>query len=764
MKKKIGKTIYLHIGMGKTGTSALQFFFRANSDLLANEGILYPSTGTDKDKTAHHLFAASLWEKRPYWMPKPPMTTEQYIKNIVDKSNEHNLNKILISSEWLFFIPTNQIFKLRNLLSDIKLKIKIICYIRRIDSFLPSCLHQAIKAQGTIIERNQYSDVETIPFIKNTILGVSNSLKTWLDSFPKENFVIRPYEKEQFEGGNIFSDFLDILGIKSRHSFVVPPKNFNSRLTHDALDFKRLVNIILSDSPEKTTLFINPLLSYSAKEDISTTAFFHTDSDLLSPEIRYNAYKKNTEFYKHIAKEYLNREDGRLFYNPTPDMNAQWEPYPGLSSRKAEKIIAFLWENHTSQIKMLHQVLSSCKLDKNVIISEARNILLPSLERVVEKGAIDHKVNAKKAQPTIYLHIGTANTSTTSIQKFICKNLSLFSEHNYYYPESGRVDGCHHCIAFSWGNHNAFKNRFNIHEDQLSRLSDELHAHQTKNIIISSECLLLSTVKWEELISVFPHKKIRIIAYLSRQDSFITSRYMGLVKGNQILDPPDEWIRANYYPNEYLGILNRLSSYVGKNNIIVRAYERQQFVGGSILSDFCDILSIPFTDDFSISENNFNPHLNRDALEFNRLVNTVFSAQSTPYIFSGLLTQYSLKKQSEENLSCRNNTLFPPSKCLEILTDCEKVNSKIAREYLGREDGRLFFDPLPDPDEPWEPYTGLSEETAEEIVNFLFDKNAHLTVRLYKSLAEAKSDEPYLQEAKEILIPPLSKITPQFVK
>jgi hypothetical protein len=165
-----------------------------------------------------------------------------------------------------------------------------------------------------------------------------------------------------------------------------------------------------------------------------------------------------------------------------------------------------------------------------------------------------------------------------------------------------------------------------------------------------------------------------------------------------------------------------------------------------------------FTSGSSLSAGQF--FLNRDALEFNRLVNTVFNAQNAPYIFSGLLTQYSLKKQPEKNISYRKHDLFPPSKCLEILTDCEKVNSKIAREYLNREDGRLFFEPLPDPDEPWVPYPGLSKENAEEIVDFLFDKNPKLTVRLYHSLTEAKPDGPYLQDAKEILLPPLSKLIP----
>lgn len=364
-------------------------------------------------------------------------------------------------------------------------------------------------------------------------------------------------------------------------------------------------------------------------------------------------------------------------------------------------------------------------------------------------------------QPIIYLHVGTAKTGTSALQNFVGENLDRFAKYGYYYPETGRVNNCHHGIAFYWGNQDAFKKIFDVHEDQLSRFSDELYAHRDKHILISSECLLLSTVNWDEFLATLPHDNIKIIVYFRRQDLLLASRYRELVKGNQIILPPAEWIEKNFFPNEYLGILNRLSSYVEKDNIIVRVYERQQFVGGSIFSDFCDTFSIPLTDDFVISEKNFNPRLSRNALDFNRLLNTVFDDRSNPYIFSSLLTQYSLKEKPEDNLAFRNYGLFSPRKCREILAACENVNTKIAREYLGREDGRLFYEQPPDPDEAWEPYPGLSVEKAEEIVHFLFEKQPDLAVRLYHALTEAVSDEPYLQKAKEILLPPLSNVTPR---
>ncbi|HNQ42503.1 MAG TPA: hypothetical protein PKL22_10430, partial [Saprospiraceae bacterium] len=39
------KTLILHVGMGKTGTTALQNFFWRNRDVLAHHDIAYPETG-----------------------------------------------------------------------------------------------------------------------------------------------------------------------------------------------------------------------------------------------------------------------------------------------------------------------------------------------------------------------------------------------------------------------------------------------------------------------------------------------------------------------------------------------------------------------------------------------------------------------------------------------------------------------------------------------------------------------------------------------
>jgi hypothetical protein len=274
---------------------------------------------------------------------------------------------------------------------------------------------------------------------------------------------------------------LSNIDVKDSELFIIPEGSVNKSLTLDALEYKRLVNSI-STPNEARIDFANPIVRYSEQER-ETSPTEHERRFLLSPLDRISLLKQLETDYAFIAHEYLGREDKRLFYDSPPDPNEQWQPYPGLQPEKAQIITQFLHECRPGIVNSLHQRLSSARRDTDEYINEAKEILLPSLQRVLAKGAPGKKKNINKIQPTIYLHVGTAKTGTTALQNFFGKNLGRFAEHGYYYPETGRVHDCHHGIAFYWGNHDAFKKRFDVNEDQLTRLSDELYTHREQTYI-----------------------------------------------------------------------------------------------------------------------------------------------------------------------------------------------------------------------------------------------------------------------------------------
>ena len=136
--------------------------------------------------------------------------------------------------------------------------------------------------------------------------------------------------------------------------------------------------------------------------------------------MNFQDLKKVETDYSIIASEFLGRKDGRLFYDPLPDPNELWQPYPGLRPEKAEVISQFLYKRHPNMIKSVYQRLSSAEYEKKEYITEARDTLIPPLERVLK-----NRRNAKFDIKILYSHennekkfnLGAINTFEYSTSK-----------------------------------------------------------------------------------------------------------------------------------------------------------------------------------------------------------------------------------------------------------------------------------------------------------------------------------------------------------
>ena len=60
-----------------------------------------------------------------------------------------------------------------------------------------------------------------------------------------------------------------------------------------------------------------------------------------------------------------------------------------------------------------------------------------------------------------------------------------------------------------------------------------------------------------------------------------------------------------------------------------------------------------------------------------------------------------------------------PEQRIQIIEKYQKQNENVAREYLDREDGILFYDEPPSLNEPWAPYPGINEESQKRIERHL---------------------------------------------
>ena len=88
--------LFLHIGHGKTGTSAIQSALAIASEDLAKRGINYPIQQSLRDRASRLEITSGNWE------PTPEISLSDQLIDLAEKN--HAESRIILSSESLFWL------------------------------------------------------------------------------------------------------------------------------------------------------------------------------------------------------------------------------------------------------------------------------------------------------------------------------------------------------------------------------------------------------------------------------------------------------------------------------------------------------------------------------------------------------------------------------------------------------------------------------------------------------------------------------------
>lgn len=355
----MNKTLYIHIGGHKTGTSAIQEFLFLNRKRLMNKGYLYPLTGGKK----HHFIPLGL-QNRPFHT-NPKELTRSFVKEIQESKQEN----IVISSEVFEMLHYEEISRLKELITD-EFLVKIIFYMRRQDLNIESRYNQLIRASARLEKKfDEYFNDNSFQ-----VLDYYALLLPWRQAFGKENVIVRVYEKEQLPNG-LFDDFLNAIGLDLDKTYKIPTESINPSLNWDLVEIIRLCNIHFKEDPNFHRYLLNALSRIHLKNTIP-----NGKQDLLSPQQRHDIAERFSESNEKVAREYLGRKDGRLFYAPLPDLDEPWEPYNGLTVEIFVPIFAqMLYNIHKKNQKKIKNVRMPI-YDKYSMI---RNRILSVLKRYI---------------------------------------------------------------------------------------------------------------------------------------------------------------------------------------------------------------------------------------------------------------------------------------------------------------------------------------------------------------------------------------------
>lgn len=312
------KTLYIHIGTPKTGTSAIQYFCRLNEDALLQKGICFPDLGfrfpgIGQNRNAYflsHKIVDAQKKRLPEEEARERETGFVKLEKLFEKQD-----RVLISDEHIWNEKEIDVAWLKNLqerMGKAGVTIKVIVYLRRQDQVIHSYWAQQVK-EGMELSFSEYIEKKKYCYFQ---LDYQKRLQVFVDALGRENVVVRCYEKGQYLGTEhtIISDFLHIFGIVLDQDFQERDSVRNTSLHGIYLEVKRLLN----QNPvfcTKQNFSVGYLQRIQEGDQLSAA---RKNDGFSGGEIR-NCVSGFLSGNEYIAREFLGRGDGHLFYEEIGD-------------------------------------------------------------------------------------------------------------------------------------------------------------------------------------------------------------------------------------------------------------------------------------------------------------------------------------------------------------------------------------------------------------------------------------------------------------
>lgn len=180
------------------------------------------------------------------------------------------------------------------------------------------------------------------------------------------------------------------------------------------------------------------------------------------------------------------------------------------------------------------------------------------------------------------LHIGTHKTGTSSLQQAFFANRHNLHRHGVVYPETGLHPNAHAHYKLSFALRGEKPGRIGLPEDWKNRLREEMASAQIS--VVSSELFHEKIQDPESVATLFPPDQTLIVMYLREPVSYMASLYQQRIKTNNLSMNLEDFVKYNGF--SYVNTIDKWSQIFGKENVILRLYDRETLLDGDIVADF----------------------------------------------------------------------------------------------------------------------------------------------------------------------------------
>ena len=372
---------------------------------------------------------------------------------------------------------------------------------------------------------------------------------------------------------------------------------------------------------------------------------------------------------------------------------------------------------------------------------------------------------------TLYIHAGAPKTASSAIQKFCFDNAEILEKHGYCYPKFSwkyQVPPTKRNGLFLYKEVYGSDGR-RMPEEEKRRFSEGCRIlselfEKYDHVILSDEILWHAFYKrkqtlWQEIREEGDKNgyQVKVIVYLRRQDQYIASWWNQIIKAGA-KQPPNgyEVITWEKYSQnvpkamhvDYYAALEKIAGALGRENVIVRRFQMQDFYGGTIQADFLHCMGLDLTEDFRVETEFANLKLSGNAPEIKRILNSLPNqTQKEKDFFKKTLKTCS--PVFDEEYPC---SPFSAKEAAEYVSRFEEGNRKVAEEYLGEPKGTPLFSGEYKETLKWEKDNPYMQD---DVIRFVGETNRELLRRLEEQKKEIDRLQKELRNLKESFKHPL---------